>query len=221
MEKDIIKITKPEIMANDEYSKRLEKQNMKLIALRKKHVYSILKDATIRRIETSKNIASWIKMLADKIFNPESIAEMDLNKAISLFKYVNNINLKVLSESNRLEEVLSKYIESGAMDTQNINMDGNPTDEREKIKSEILSKLNRMFKENIETTEDAIFVPESESLSKQEEAELEAAEKELNENLMDIDKEELEELEDLEEKKKTKRKKCVKNAHKKTGDVAP
>ena len=82
-------------------------------------------------------------MLSDKIFNPQTVEEMDLNKAIALFKYVNNINLKVLSESNRLEEVLGKYIESGVMDAARIGKQGDATTEREKIKHEIFSKLNK------------------------------------------------------------------------------
>lgn len=186
---EMIKVTKQELSAMDDHSNRLAEQNYKLVALRKKQIYECLKEATLLRIKTSRNISNWIKMLADKIFNPETIAEMDLNKAIALFKYVNNINLKVLSESNRLEEVLGKYIESGAMDTAERLNSGTASTEREKIKHEIFSKLNRMFKESSSDAEVVMEVQNPVGLSDEETAELEAAEKNLAENLAAVDDE--------------------------------
>lgn len=186
---EMIKVTKQELSAMDDHSNRLAEQNYKLVALRKKQIYECLKEATLLRIKTSRNISNWIKMLADKIFNPETIAEMDLNKAIALFKYVNNINLKVLSESNRLEEVLGKYIESGAMDTAAKLNAGAASTEREKIKHEIFSKLNKMFKESSSDAEVVVEVQNPVGLSDEETAELEAAEKNLAENLAAVDDE--------------------------------
>jgi hypothetical protein len=187
MTKEIMKVSKQELEAVDEHAKKLEQQNYKLVALRKKQIYIALREATMQRINTSKQISDWIKMLANKIFNPETIEEMDLNKAIALFKYVNNINLKVLAESNRLEEILSKYLESGVMDTADkVNRPNTPTNEREKIKHEILSKLNKMFKETSDEAE-VVEIKPVEGLSPEEEAELENAEKALEENLAAID----------------------------------
>lgn len=187
MTKEIMKVSKQELEAVDEHAKKLEQQNYKLVALRKKQIYIALREATMQRINTSKQISDWIKMLANKIFNPETIEEMDLNKAIALFKYVNNINLKVLAESNRLEEILSKYLESGFMDTADkVNRPNTPTNEREKIKHEILSKLNKMFKETSDEAE-VVEIKPVEGLSPEEEAELENAEKALEENLAAID----------------------------------
>ena len=186
---EMIKVTKQELSAMDDHSNRLAEQNYKLVALRKKQIYECLKEATLLRIKTSRNISNWIKMLADKIFSPETIAEMDLNKAIALFKYVNNINLKVLSESNRLEEVLGKYIESGAMDTAERLNSGTALSEREKIKHEIFSKLNRMFKESSSDAEVIVEVQNPVGLSDEETAELEMAEKNLAENLAAVDDE--------------------------------
>lgn len=201
MGNEIIKISRQELMSSEDHNKKLEEQNFKLVALRKKHVYSMLKEATISRIKTSRNISNWIKMLSEKIFNPETINEMDLNKAIALFKYVNNINLKVLSESNRLEEILSKYIESGAMDTADKLNKETGSNEREKVKQEILSRLNKMFKETSEEV-DATPVEEPNSLSDEEFNELEDAERKLEENLTAIDQEieyELDPIQDDEE----------------------
>lgn len=198
MGNEIIKISRQELMSSEDHNKKLEEQNFKLVALRKKHIYNMLKEATISRIKTSRNISNWIKMLSEKIFNPETINEMDLNKAIALFKYVNNINLKVLSESNRLEEILSKYIESGAMDIADKLNKETGSNEREKVKQEILSRLNKMFKETSEEV-DATPVEEPNSLSDEEFNELEDAERKLEENLAAIDQEIEYELDPIED----------------------
>lgn len=187
---EIIKVSKCELTASDEYTKRIEEQNVRLVALRKKQIYDSLKESTLLRIKTAKNISNWIQMLSDKIFNPQTVEEMDLNKAIALFKYVNNINLKVLSESNRLEEVLGKYIESGVMDAAaRIGKQGDATNERERIKHEIFSKLNKMFKESVSDVDVVNVDAEPSGLTPEEQTELDNAEKNFADNLASIDSE--------------------------------
>lgn len=187
---EIIKVSKCELTASDEHAKRIEEQNVKLVALRKKQIYDSLKESTLLRIKTAKNISNWIQMLSDKIFNPQTVEEMDLNKAIALFKYVNNINLKVLSESNRLEEVLGKYIESGVMDAAaRIGKQGDAATEREKIKHEIFSKLNKMFKDSVSDADVVNVDTEPSGLTPEEQTELDNAEKSFADNLASIDSE--------------------------------
>ncbi|NLE03973.1 MAG: hypothetical protein GX638_04095, partial [Crenarchaeota archaeon] len=111
-------------------------------------------------------------------------------KAIALFKYVNNINLKVLSESNRLEEVLGKYIESGVMDAAaRIGKQGDVINERERIKHEIFSKLNKMFKESVSDVDVVNVDAEPSGLTPEEQTELDNAEKNFADNLASIDSE--------------------------------
>lgn len=187
---EIIKVSKCELTASDEHAKRIEEQNVKLVALRKKQIYDSLKESTLLRIKTAKNISNWIQMLSDKIFNPQTVADMDLNKAIALFKYVNNINLKVLSESNRLEEVLGKYIESGVMDVADrISKQGDVVSEREQIKHEILSKLNKMFKDSVSDADIVNVDSEPSGLTPEEQIELENAEQNFADNLASVDSE--------------------------------
>lgn len=159
MDNSLIKINKEELLSTSDYTKELQEQNRKISELRKQHLFDSLKEATTMRIKTAKNIQDWQQLLSDKIFNPQTIAEMDLNKAISLFKYVNNLNLKVLADSNRLEEILGKYLQSGAMDMQ-MEMQENNQSEREKIKIDIMNKLQQMFKNtmNNEEVSDGIIV---------------------------------------------------------------
>lgn len=187
---EIIKVSKCELTASDEHTKRIEEQNVRLVALRKKQIYDSLKESTLLRIKTAKNISNWIQMLSDKIFNPQTVEEMDLNKAIALFKYVNNINLKVLSESNRLEEVLGKYIESGVMDAAaRIGKQGDVINERERIKHEIFSKLNKMFKDSVSDVDVVNVDAEPSGLTPEEQTELDNAEKNFADNLASIDSE--------------------------------
>lgn len=187
---EIIKVSKCELTASDEHAKRIEEQNVKLVALRKKQIYDSLKESTLLRIKTAKNISNWIQMLSDKIFNPQTVDEMDLNKAIALFKYVNNINLKVLSESNRLEEVLGKYIESGVMDVADrIVKQGDVVSERERIKHEIFSKLNKMFKDSVSDADVVNVDAEPSGLTPEEQIELENAEQNFADNLASVDSE--------------------------------
>lgn len=187
---EIIKVSKCELTASDEHAKRIEEQNVKLVALRKKQIYDSLKESTLLRIKTAKNISNWIQMLSDKIFNPQTVDEMDLNKAIALFKYVNNINLKVLSESNRLEEVLGKYIESGVMDVADrISKQGDVVSEREQIKHEIFSKLNKMFKDSVSDADIVNVDSEPSGLTPEEQIELDNAEQNFADNLASVDSE--------------------------------
>lgn len=187
---EIIKVSKCELTASDEHTKRIEEQNVRLVALRKKQIYDSLKESTLLRIKTAKNISNWIQMLSDKIFNPQTVEDMDLNKAIALFKYVNNINLKVLSESNRLEEVLGKYIESGVMDAADrIGKQGDAVTEREKIKHEIFSKLNKMFKDSVSDADIVNVNAEPSGLTPEEQTELDNAEQNFADNLASVDSE--------------------------------
>lgn len=164
MENNLIKINKTDLTSTSEYSTTVQEQNKRIAELRKEHLFNSLKEVTQLRINTAHNIEKWISILSDKIFSPENIEKIDINKAILLFKYVNNINLKVLADSNRLEEILGKYLQSGAMDAQmKMNENENQSD-REKLKSEIMSKLNQMFKQNIdEHTVDAEFTKREET----------------------------------------------------------
>lgn len=147
MENNIIKINKTELLSTSEYTKSIQEQNKKIADLRKKQLFNSLKEATRLRVATAQNIEKWVALLSDKLFSPEVLDKMDINKAISLFKYVNNINLRVLADSNRLDEILGKYLQSGMMEVQE-NLENKKSD-RDQLKSEILGRLNQMFKTSL------------------------------------------------------------------------
>lgn len=149
MENNIIKINKTELLSTSEYTKSIQEQNKKIADLRKKQLFNSLKEASRLRVATAQNIEKWVALLSDKLFSPEVLDKMDINKAISLFKYVNNINLRVLADSNRLDEILGKYLQSGMMEVQE-NLENQKSD-RDQLKSEILGRLNQMFKTSLNT----------------------------------------------------------------------
>lgn len=143
MSNDIMKVSKNDVLSVDEYSRKVAEQNRKLALLRKKQLYSNLKSATELRIDTARNIKNWIEILSEKIFSQESMKKMDISRAIQLFKYVNNINLKVLADSNRLEEILGKYLQAGLLDSVDEHGDVK-TSSNDDIKNEVLSKLRKL-----------------------------------------------------------------------------
>lgn len=143
MANDIIKVSKQDALSVDNYSKQLAEQNRKIAVLRKKQLYNNLKSATELRIKTARNINEWTEKLSEKIFSPEAMEKMDMSRAIQLFKYVNNINLKVLADSNRLEEILGKYLQAGLLDSVDEHGEVAPS-ANDDIKNEVLSKLRKL-----------------------------------------------------------------------------
>jgi hypothetical protein len=153
MSNDIMKVSKNDVLSVDEYSRKVAEQNRKLALLRKKQLYSNLKSATELRIDTARNIKKWIDILSAKIFSPEAMEKMDISRAIQLFKYVNNINLKVLADSNRLEEILGKYLQAGLLDSVDDHGEVK-TSSNDDIKNEVLTKLRKLV--SLDTSGDVI-----------------------------------------------------------------
>lgn len=189
MANDIIKVSKQDMLSVDNYSKQLAEQNRKIAVLRKKQLYSNLKSATELRIDTARNIKNWIDTLSAKIFSPESMEKMDISRAIQLFKYVNNINLKVLADSNRLEEILGKYLQAGLLDS--VDEHGEvKTSANDDIKNEVLSKLRKLVEIgnsgeviDAETVDDEPKNDKSEKTNDEDLKILQDAEKAIEDNL--------------------------------------
>ena len=193
MSNDIIKISKQDMLSVDDYSKQLAEQNRKIAVLRKKQLYNNLKSATELRIKTAKNINEWTEKLSAKIFSPEAMEKLDISRAIQLFKYVNNINLKVLADSNRLEEILGKYLQAGLLD--NLDEHGEVTPSaNDDIKNEVLSKLRKLVETvgndevvEAETVNVEEQFSESEKTTDDDIKILNDAEKPIDENLEEIE----------------------------------
>ena len=162
---NIITVTRNELESTSDYVKEIQEQNRKIAEMRKKQIFNALEESTRLRVGLSKNIQNWISILSDKIFSQESVEKLSTDKAIALFKYINNLNLKTLADSNRVEEILGKYLQSSQIEAgiaDNIESNQN---ERDKIKADIMNKLQQMFKNSIseESVSDANIVKTEES----------------------------------------------------------
>lgn len=148
---EIIKVTKGELDKLDSHSKYIEEQNRKMIQMRKRTIFNALATSNHLRVNTSKNISKWIEILSERIFDPQTITEMDENKIIALFKYINNLNLKVLAESGNLEKVLQQYIESGTMESaEKIDeVTANSNNKTDELRYELMMRLNNLMKKNL------------------------------------------------------------------------
>ena len=157
---NIITVTRNELESTSDYVKELQEQNRKIAEMRKKQIFNSLEESTRLRVSLASDLQKWRNILSDKIFSDESIEKMSTDKAIALFKYINNIHLKTLADSNRVEEILGKYLQSGALEagiSENIETNQN---ERDKIKADIMNKLQQMFKNSMNNDEvsDGIIV---------------------------------------------------------------
>lgn len=163
---NIITVTRNELESTSDYVKELQEQNRKIAEMRKKQIFNSLEESTRLRVSLASDLQKWRNILSDKIFSDESIEKMSTDKAIALFKYINNIHLKTLADSNRVEEILGKYLQSGALEagiSENIATNQN---ERDKIKADIMNKLQQMFKNSMSSDEsvtDANIVKKTES----------------------------------------------------------
>lgn len=194
MSNEIVKVSKKDILSVDEYNKKVAEQNRKIAVLRKKQLYANLKSATEMRINTARNIQEWTQKLSDKIFSAEVMEKMDISRAIQLFKYVNNINLKVLADSNRLEEILGKYLQAGLLDNLDDNGDVKSSNSNDDIKNEVLSKLRKLVEiggSNDVVEAEAIKInepfPESEKTSDEDIKILKEFDKAIDENIEEND----------------------------------
>jgi hypothetical protein len=153
-----------------------------LVDVRKKAIFQALSSATTARIAMIQNTQRWLGDMEKKIFNPAFINDLDPAKAIALFKYLNNLNLKVLIETDKLEIVLNNYIQSGALEMgAELNKDNAKTTDIKQLKNDIMTKLSSILKSN---TSDAVVVVDE---LKEKEKEFHAIDKELETDLQPED----------------------------------
>lgn len=153
MMKDIISLTKNDLKNYNDYSNSITKYNTNLTRLRQHHLLMALKESTDTRIEIIGKIRNWINILEKRIFNPDLIDQMDINKVIALFKFVGSFSLKMLGQMNDIETIFKAYTESSSA-LQSIrncqNAGKKDKNEVDKLKKEILQGFMTNFKENID-----------------------------------------------------------------------
>lgn len=193
-----IKLTKNDLSVLDKSVDKMSAVDRQLIDVRKKAIFQALSAATSARVNMIQNTQKWLAEMERKIFNPVFINDLSPSRAIALFKYINNLNLKALIETDRLEIVLNNYIQSGAMELNaEMNKDNAKTADIKKLKGEIMEKLSGILKSNMS---DAVVVdPERDKAFKEIDKELEPDDGEIpeNVNIEDVKESEEKTMEDL------------------------
>lgn len=151
-----IKLTKTDLKVIDNQTDKMSQVDKQLVDVRKKAIFQALSAASTARVNMIQNIQKWIGEMERKIFNPVFINDLAPAKAIALFKYINNLNLKALIETDKLEIVLNNYVQSGALELNaEMNKDNAKTTDIKKLKGEIMEKLSGILKHNMS---DAVVV---------------------------------------------------------------
>jgi hypothetical protein len=179
----LVKFTKTDLKTLDQNADKMNQIDKQLVDVRKKAIFQALSSATTARIAMIQNTQKWLGDMEKKIFNPAFINDLDPAKAIALFKYLNNLNLKVLIETDKLEIVLNNYIQSGALEMgAELNKDNAKTTDIKELKNDIMTKLSSILKTN---TSDAVVVVDE---LKEKEKEFKAIDDELNTDMQPEDK---------------------------------
>jgi hypothetical protein len=151
-----IKLTKTDLKTMDDHTDKMNQVDRQLINVRKQAIFQALSTATAARVSMINNVQKWLGEMEKKIFNPAFINDLNPAKAIALFKYINNLNLKALIETDKLEIVLNNYVQSGALELNaEMNKDNAKTADIKKLKGEIMEKLSGILKSNMS---DAVVV---------------------------------------------------------------
>lgn len=151
-----IKLTKTDLKVIDNQTDKMSQVDKQLVDVRKKAIFQALSAASTARVSMIQNIQKWIGEMERKIFNPVFINDLAPAKAIALFKYINNLNLKALIETDKLEIVLNNYVQSGALELNaEMNKENAKTADIKKLKGEIMEKLSGILKHNMS---DAVVV---------------------------------------------------------------
>jgi hypothetical protein len=92
----------------------------------------------------------WLKAIEKKVFDPNFIDNVPLDKLISLMKFTATINVKTLSSMGKLDEVMVKYFDIfvNTIKTEKPQMPSMEVQEISLIKKEILSKIRESLEHN-------------------------------------------------------------------------
>lgn len=160
---NLIKLDKTDIETFRKQKLFVDKINQKLVVLRQKQIYSSLAQSTKIKIEMFDKVHSWVNLLEKRIFDPQTIKEMDINKAISLMKFVANVALKLLAQSNDTEQIFKTYVElQGKLSTtdqpQKPSTDNDEISNLKKGLYEILMESTKTGSEVVEPVKEAQIV---------------------------------------------------------------
>lgn len=165
MKTEIIRITKNEMRSIDDRSGVIENLNRKIQIIRKRQLLTTLKEATSARLDLLHKMKNWIDMLDKRIFDQNNIDNMSLDKVISLFKYVGNFSLKMMSQMNDVEGIMREYLETQNISSKFEQAKITGTDEEQKqLKKELMKSFMDSMKQ---TAAEAIVSTQKQEVQQQ------------------------------------------------------
>lgn len=139
MKKDVISLAKSDFKAMEDRSQAIDNVNRKIQILRKRQIYKTLTTATKSRVFILEKIKSWIEKLDTKIFDPQTLADMPIDRAMVLLSKVLTFTTKTMGQMDELDRICQEYLAAAPV-AQAVS--SNPlmasNEEKEKVKSEIL-----------------------------------------------------------------------------------
>jgi len=193
MSKEILKINKGDLDQLILRNEAIISHNNKIVRMRQQQLMNALKESTTLRIDIITKVKAWITLLEKRVFNPATLDQMDMNKIISLFRFIGTFTLKLLAQMNDIENVLKSYTET----CNNLSVLGNPntttnltSEEVQTAKKEIMKAFVDSVKETVQDAEliEQEKVKETVPKNNIEEKKLEELDTKLEKDFPDIDK---------------------------------
>ena len=162
-EANVIRITRGDLENIVQRKDAVERFNTQLRILREQSLYESLTQGTKIRLDMMNKAKVWMDMLERRIFDPIVIRELDINKVISLMKYVSNVTLRLLAQMNDIEKIFKTYVESSlAASPLMREMEGKQsTDDEQKMKDTLMKVLMESIKTHQDVEDVKIEIDES------------------------------------------------------------
>ena len=193
MSKEILKINKGNLDQLILRNEAIISHNNKIVRMRQQQLMNALKESTTLRIDIITKVKAWITLLEKRVFDPATLDQMDMNKIISLFRFIGTFTLKLLAQMNDIENVLKSYTET----CNNLSVLGNPNTTTNLTSEEVQTAKKEIMKAFVdsvkETVQDAELVEQKKMKeivpkNNMEEKKLEELDTKLEEDFPDIDK---------------------------------
>ena len=193
MSKEILKINKGDLDQLILRNEAIISHNNKIVRMRQQQLMNALKESTTLRIDIITKVKAWITLLEKRVFDPATLDQMDMNKIISLFRFIGTFTLKLLAQMNDIESVLKSYTETynslSALGNSN-NTTNLTSEEVQNAKKEIMKAFVDSVKETVQDAEliEQKKVKETVPKNNMEEKKLEELDTKLEEDFPDISK---------------------------------
>lgn len=156
MGKEIIKLNKGSLDQMILRNEAIVSHNQKIIRLRQQQLMKALQESTTLRIDIMGKVRNWIDLLEKRIFDPNVLDQMDMNKVMSLFRFVGTFTLKILAQLNDIESVMKSYTDSYTMlaNLQTSQGSGKLTSEEVEVtKRDVMKAFVESVKKTVEDAE--------------------------------------------------------------------